>query len=345
MYSRSRIALIASLMLSCATPTVWAQSKEDGEPKPQTTDASPSGDSVELPEALKGTVEETLPRVLGPVRLREDPRAKIPAQPTDIEEILSRFFPTWHWARAPQELTLIPDDPSLRVEWKPEAGACYAALAFDHTLADFEARQRDAGGKLAWWEAGADLDIQVRDAATGGLIAEDLSRGLIPKVHWCSDGQPVVLDVRLGVPADAPRSVDVSWGIAVDASTLPPLRFSRDDGLTQRLQWAQSVVTPRGQAQSAPAVFEVNGATLIHAHVRPPEEGCDVLIAIGEAGVKDLALAQDDSTMLHNDFALFPLAAVPICADEQNVNSTQKVVVGVREGQGRVALQRFGFSR
>lgn len=345
MFSRSRIAIVASFMLCCSASTAWAQDDDESAQPSRTTETPPSGGSVELPDALKSTVEDALPRVLGPVRLREDPRAQIPAQPSDIEEVLSRFFPTWHWARAPQELTLIPEDPSLRVEWTPEAGACYVAVAFDHNLADFEQRQSEAGGKLAWWEAGADVDIQVRDAASGGLIAEDLSRGLIPQVHWCSDGQPVVLDVRLGVPADAPRSVEVSWGIAVDASTLPPLRFSGVDGLTQRLQWAQSVVTPRGQAQSAPAVFEVNGATLIHAHVRPPDEGCDVLIAIGEAGVQDVALARDDSTMLPNDFALFPLAAVPICADETNGNQTQSILVGVRAGKGRVALQRFEFSR
>lgn len=340
MFSRTRFALVASLAIACSSPTAWAQ--DSGELG--TVEASPSGEDA-LPDALKSTVDEVLPRVLGPVNLREDSRGKIPPQPVDIEEVLSRFFPTWHWVRPPEELTLIPDDHSLRVDWAPDAGACYVALAFDHHIASFEERQEAAGGRLAWWEAGADLDIQVRDAATGELIAEDLSRELIPKVQWCSDGRAVRFDVRLGVPEDAPTSVDVSWGVAVDASTLPPLRFASGDGLTQRLQWAQSVVTPRGKARSAPTVFEVRGATLIHAHVRPPAEGCDVLVAIGEAGVKDIALAQDDATMLPNDFALFPLAAVLICADEEGANPTQEVLVGVREGKGRVALQRFGFSR
>lgn len=344
MFCRTRFAIVASMMLTCSTSVAWAQSDDDNEPS-RGAEESPSDGSVELPDALKSTVEEVLPRVMGPVRLREDPRGEIPPQPVDIGELLTRFFPTWHWARPVEEVTLIPDDHSLRVEWTPDAGACYVALAFDHQMADFEARQMEAGGKLAWWEAGADVDIQVRDASNNALIAEDLSRGLIPKVQWCSDGRPVVVDVRLGVPADAPMSVDVSWGIAVDASTLPPLRFAGSDGLTQRLQWAQSVVTPRGRAKSAPAVFDVDGPTLIHAHVRPPAEGCDVLVAIGEAGVKDIALTQDDATMLPNDFAMFPLAAVLICAAEEGENSTQDVLVGVRQGQGRVALQRFGFSR
>lgn len=308
----------------------------------ETVDAD---DPFHLPEALQRSEDQVLPKVLGPVHLRDDARGKIPAQPVDIQELLERFYPTWTWAKTPERIRLTPEDRDVRVYWEPEAGACYAGVAIDHAVADFEARQGASDSERPWWEAGADIDIQIRDAETEALIVEDLSRQLMPKVQWCSDGRPVRVDVRLGVPEDAADTVDVTWGIAVDQSTLAPLRFAGRDALAQRLLWAQSVVTPRGEARTAPAVFEVHGPTLMYAHVRPPEHGCDVLIAIGEAGVQDLSLAHEDETLLPHDFAAYPLAAVPVCASDDSDASTQEILVGVRRGQGRVALQRFGFSR
>lgn len=334
------MGLTFSLAIESGAPRGYAQTQSRDAGK-----EAPSDEGFRLPKALQRSEENVLPRVLGPVRLRDDVRGKIPPQPQSIDALLSRYFPTWAWARAPQELELTRETHAHSLVWQPEAGACYVGIGFDHQLRTFEERQRETNGKLPWWEGGADIDIQVRDAQTDALIAEDLSREILAKVQWCSDGRPVRIEVRLGVPADAPSHVDVSWGIAVDSSTLAPLRFSGRDALTQRLQWAQSIVTPRGEARSAPAVFEVHGPTMMYAHVKPPAAGCDVLIAIGEAGVQDLSLAHDDARMLPNDFSLYPLAAVPICATKDDDDATHEVLVGVRTGQGRVALQRFEFSR
>lgn len=314
--------------------------------EPETIEDSASPETrFRLPKALQRSEDNVLPRVLGPVHLRDDPRGEIPPQPADIEELLRRYYPTWDWVKKPEEVRLTPEERGHSVVWQPDAGACYTAVGFDHQLSDFEARQKENDGKLPWWEAGADIDIQIRDAETKALIAEDLSREILAKVEWCSEGRAVLIEVRLGVPEDVSSTVEVSWGVAVDTSTLAPLRFTGRDALTQRLKWAQSVVTPRGEARSAPAVFEVHGPTLMYAHVRPPAKGCDVLIAIGEAGIQDVSLAHDDARMLPHDFADYPLAAVPICATKEGDDATHEVLVGIRTGKGRVALQRFGFSR
>lgn len=333
------MSLSLSLAFEGAVPAVYAQAGAETPPEEATTTDLP------LPKALQRSEENVLPRVTGPVHLRDDARGKIPEQPQDIDALLTRFFPTWTWVETPQDIELTRAVHAHSVVWQPEVGACYVGIGFDHQLRTFEQRQREHGGKLPWWEGGADIDIQIRDAQTDALIAEDLSREILAKVQWCSDGRPVRIEVRLGVPEDAPPEVDVAWGVAVDPSTLAPLRFAGPDALTQRLKWAQSIVTPRGEARSAPAVFEVHGPTMMYAHVRPPADGCDVLIAIGEAGIQDLSLAHDDARMLPNDFALYPLAAIPICANKDGSEASQEVLVGVRTGQGRVALQRFGFSR
>lgn len=341
MRSAGSLAAIWALSSVCLWGADTAAYAEDVTPQHAGEDENP----FHLPEVLQRSEEHILPKVLGPVHLREDARGVIPEQPMDIAELLRRFYPTWAWAKTPEDATLTPEERGIQVYWEPEAGACYVGLAIEHAVADFAARQKDADGELPWWEAGADVDIQIRDAESEALIAEDLSRQLMPKVEWCSDGRPVRVDVRLGVPEDAADQVDISWGIAVDESSLAPLRFSGRDALAQRLLWAQSIVTPRGEARTAPAVFEVHGPTLMYAHVRPPASGCDVLIAIGEAGIQDLSLAHEDEAMLPHDFATYPLAAIPVCAPKNDSTSTQEVLVGIRQGQGRVALQRFGFSR
>lgn len=329
-----------ALLLLCGTPHARAQTTPDSLSDAQTTERR-----FPLPEALQRSEDNVLPRVLGPVELRADARGKIPPQPKDIEELLIRYFPTWTWVKTPATVQLSDASRGHTHPWQPEAGACYVAIGFDHSLSSFQARQKEQDGKLPWWEAGADIDIQIRDAQTKELIAEDLSREILAMVQWCSDGRPVTIEVRLGVPEDVSDTVDVSWGVAVDPSTLAPLRFTGRDALTQRLKWAQSIVTPRGEARSAPAVFEAHGPTLMYAHVRPPAQGCDVLIAIGEAGIQDLSLAHDDARMLPHDFSDYPLAAVPICAAKDGEESTHEVLVGIRAGKGRVALQRFGFPR
>lgn len=297
----------------------------------------------QLPEALRRVDNERLPPVDGPTRLRADSRGQVPAQPVSLEAFQSRFFPTWRWVRPAEEVTLRPEARGRRVQWQPIAGACYVALAWDKQLATFAQRQQQSSRELAWWEAGADLDIQIRDAATDELIAEDLSRELLPKVVWCSDGSPVIVEVRLGVPADAPESVEVVWGIAADARSLPPLRFRGSSPLAKRLLWAQSIVAPRSAARSAPAVFDTNGATLVRAEIPLPEQGCELLIAVGEAGVRDLSIAFEGGREAIGDFSDGALAALPICAAADGPPS-RTLVIGVRAGEGRVALQRFSFT-
>lgn len=299
--------------------------------------------SEQLPEALRRVDNERLQPVDGPLRLRADARGQIPKQPTSLESFQTRFFPTWRWVRPAEELTLQPEARGHRVHWEPIAGACYVALAWDKALATFEERQQESDRTLAWWEAGADIDIQIRDASTDELIVEDLSRELLPKVVWCSDGSPVTVEVRLGVPADAPASVDVVWGIAVDARSLPPLRFRGGSPLAQRLLWAQSIVAPRSAARSAPAVFEAKGATLVRALVQRPAQGCELLIAVAEAGVNDLSMAFEGGREAAGDFSDSTIAAVPNCAaDEGPLERT--LLIGVRAGEGRIALQRFSFT-
>lgn len=305
--------------------------------------------STPVPDVLRRVVDERLAPVDGPLRLRADPRGQAPPPPEDLNAYKSRFFPTWRWVREPEHLTLRPEAREHREVWEPRAGACYVALAIDTALASWTERQAQSRRVLAWWEAGADVDIQIRDAATGKLIAEDLSRQLSPRVRWCSDGSAVTVDVRLGVPADAPESVDVAWAIAVDESTLPPLRFHASSPLAQRLLWAQSVVAPRSEARSAPAVFTADGPTLIHAVVPVPTQGCELLVVVGEAGIQDLSVAFDPpvqvpGTVITGDFADNALASVPVCASASG-EAERRVVIGVREGSGRVALQRFLFVR
>lgn len=299
--------------------------------------------SEQLPEPLRGVEAERFEPIEGPTQLRADPRGVIPPQPTSLEEMRSRFFPTWPWVRSPEVLTLRPEAREQSARWQPERGACYAAFAWDAALVTWEDRKAESSRALAWWEAGADIDIQVRDAETGTLIAEDLSRDLLPRVTWCSDGRALRIDVRLGVPADAPPEVEVHWGVAIDPQSQPPLRFAAGERLLdQRLRWAQSIVAPRSRASSAPVLFDVEGTALVRAQVPLPQTGCQLLVAVGEAGILDLAVALEGREPAQADFSDGAMVALPICADDSHEESLQ-VVFGVRSGEGRVAVQRFSF--
>lgn len=300
--------------------------------------------SEELPEALQRVETDRLPPVDGPLRLRADPRGVIPEQPRSLQEFQERFFPTWRWARSPENIDLSPEQREHRVRWEPEAGVCYAAFAIDTALASFPDRKKESEEPLLWWEGGTDIDIQIRDADSQRLITEDLSRQLSPRAMWCSDGRPVTVDVRLGVPADAPEHVQVAWGIVVDEQSLAPLRFEGvADPLAQRLLWAQTIVAPKGRALSAPIWFDAVGATKVQGSVSAPEQGCEVLVAVGGAGILDVAIAMGDGRDALGDFATEgALAAVPLCRNAA-LGERIEFVVGVRQGIGRVALQRFSF--
>lgn len=312
-------------------------------------ESGPAADDVfipwteQLPAPLRRVQTDSFAPVEGPTQLRADPRGVIPPQPTSLEEMRARFFPTWPWERSPEILALRPEAREQSTRWQPQAGACYAAIAWDAALATWEDRKAASARTLAWWEAGADIDIQVRDAVTGVLIAEDLSRELLPRVSWCSDGREVRIDVRLGVPADAPPEVEVHWGVAIDPQSQPALRFTAgDQPLVQRLRWAQSIVAPRSRALSAPAWFEVEGSALVRGRVPVPRTGCELLVVVGEAGIQDLAVALEDREPAQGDFSAGPMVALPICADGSGADEW-RFLVGVRAGEGRVAVQRFSF--
>src|SRR5690625_2846367 len=171
------MSLSLSLAFEGAVPAVYAQTGSETPPEEATTTDLP------LPKALQRSEENVLPRVKGPVHLRDDARGKIPEQPQDIDALLTRFFPTWTWVKAPEDIELTRAVHAHSMVWQPEVGACYVGIGFDHQLRTFEQRQREHGGKLPWWEGGADIDIQIRDAQTDALIAEDLSREILAKVR------------------------------------------------------------------------------------------------------------------------------------------------------------------
>lgn len=294
--------------------------------------------SEQLPSALQRPTSDRLPPVEGPVHLAVDPRAVTHVPPWDADAYRTRFFPTWRWARPVESLTLSAQQQDVRVRWSPTAGACYAVLAVDPTLEAYAERAKVPG--FRWYEVGNDIDVQVRRAKDGSLISEDLSREAFPRVQWCSDGDDVTIEFRLPIPSESDPTVDVVWGIAVDPTTLPPLRFEGSSPLSRRMVWAHSIVVPRGRAVSAPVIVHAPGPTLVQLEFPRPARGCEAIVAVGEPTVEALAVAIDDAPQLPGDYGGKDIAAVHVCADA-TAPALVQVVVAVRAGEGRVAVQRF----
>lgn len=294
--------------------------------------------SEPLPPALQRPVSDRLPPVEGPLHLADDPRAAMHVPPWDVDAYRTRFFPTWRWARPIDTLTLSAQQQDVRVRWSPIAGACYVVLAVDPTLQGYAERAKVPG--FRWYEVGNDIDVQVRSAADGRLLSEDLSREAFPRVRWCSDGDDVTIDFRLPIPSESDPTVDVLWGIAVDPTTVAPLRFEGSSPLNRRLVWAHSIVVPRGRAVSAPVIVHAPGPTAVQLEFPRPTTGCEAVVAVGEATVEALAVAIDDGPTSPGDYGGKDIAAVHVCADPRAPALVQ-VVVAVRAGEGRVAVQRY----
>lgn len=294
--------------------------------------------SETLPSALQEPTRDRLPPVEGPIHLEADPRVVRSVPPWDVNDYRTRFFPTWSWAREPDTLTLSAERQDVRVTWSPQAGACYVVLAVDPTLEAYAERSKTPG--FRWYEVGNDIDVQIRRASDGRLIAEDLTREAFPRVAWCSDGEEVQIDFRLPIPEEADPTVNVVWGVAVDTATLPPLRFDAANPLLSRLMWAHSVVVPRGKAISAPVVFQASGPSMVQMEFPRPRAGCEAVIAVGEPTVEALALTVDNDPKSPGDYGGTDLAAIRVCADD-DAPALVSLLVAVRAGEGRVAVQRF----
>lgn len=300
---------------------------------------SPEG-TPDLPWALQQGTVDRFPPVDGPVRLREDPRGAIPPQPDSLRDVQQRFFPVWRVARPAEAHTLTTDATRMNFEFQPEPGVCYVAIAWNQALGDFAERQLAAGGTLRWWESGADIDAQVRTFASDVLIAEDLTREAYPRVRWCSDGTRVRVLVRIARPDEAPDTVNFEWMIAEDPTTVYPQRFAGETPLARRLQWAKSVVIPRGRAISAPAIVRFARPGIVNVQQERPAEGCDVLVAVGEPTVTSLQMAVTGDRRVAGDFRGSDLAAFPLCADEESA-PVVRIALAVRDGYGAVALARY----
>lgn len=295
----------------------------------------------ELPEVLRSRgVPGGVQQSEGPVRLRQDPRGAIPGQPSSLEDLHQRFYPVFSRIRAPEIHTLTTDAPRIDFEFRPEPGVCYVMIAWNLALGDFEERQAAAGGTLPWWESGADIDAQVRLLSSDALVAEDLTREAYPRVRWCSDGAPVRILVRIAIPYEAPERVDFAWTILRDELTVEALRYDGPSPLARRLRWAQSMVAPRARPLSAPAVHRFTRPGLVSLVVDRPQEGCDLILAVGEPTVESLALSVLGDRLVQGDFRGEWLAALPVCADEDSA-AVAPITLAVVDGHGAVALARY----
>ena len=311
----------------------WLEERSDG------GDVRSVGDALPDPLLYEGS-QVGFPAVDGPLRLRGDRRGEIPSQPISIADLRARFFPGWSGVLVPEVRSLTTSSPRFETEFRPEAGVCYALLAWNVALADFRERQDAAGGRLSWWESGADIDAQVRGLESDHLIAEDLTREAYPRVRWCSDGAPVRVMVRIARPDEAPSEVRFAWTIVRDDSTVEPQRYAGETPLGRRLNWARSVVAPRSEQLSSPSIVRFARPGLVRVEVDRPGWGCDWLIAVGDATVEALALSIRDDSRTRGDYRGESLVAVPLCADAGS-SSAATLVLAVRSGFGAVAIARY----
>ncbi len=336
-------ALSCSVMAASAAHAQNAQLAGDEQKRIVQAEQTDERSPLPLPAELHQPQEEEYPPVAGPTNLRADPRGKIPEQPKTISEFAQRFYPTFPWALKPATTHLDEENPHMQRKWQPREGACYVLMAMDEQHQEADKLRKRSHRELAWWEMGADVDVRVMRQRDDTVIALDNSRLLLASAMWCSDGSPVVLSVELGVPADVDRTVDVAWGVAVVPNTLPALRYGGNDALTRRLNWAQSMVAPRGEARSAPIVVNMTGPTWMTIHTERPESGCEIMLAVSEPSILDMSLAYEVPEWVAGDFEARDIAVLPVCAAEADEPETQEMIIGVRAGAGRIVLQRFAI--
>lgn len=79
---------------------------------------------------------------------------------------------------------------------------------------------------------------------------------------------------------------------------------------------------------------------LVSLVVDRPQEGCDLILAVGEPTVESLALSVLGDRLVQGDFRGEWLAALPVCADEDSA-AVAPITLAVVDGHGAVALARY----
>ena len=238
-----------------------------------------------------------------------DPRAALPDPPRTLDELARRFVPLHRALVDTQHATLgFDDDARLQIE--VTSGVCYdfAAVGPQHD----------------------DLDVWIH--LDGEYAGQDVRPDTWPIVEWCAprDGT-----VEMRVHAFAGEG-PVEYGVFVDPESERRASGSQDE-LSNRLVQSAARTAPRWLPDGPQWRRYVSRPQVYEYDVTFRAGRCYVLLAVGDAGVRDVDLMLlDGDTIVAQDLAVDATPALARCADRDETLEARVVVV---RGAGFVAAQ------
>lgn len=238
-----------------------------------------------------------------------DPRATPPEPPATLDELAMRFLPLYEPLVPEARAELAYDDEAfLRVE--VTSGVCYAFAAVG--------------------PGHEDLDVWVH--LDGEYAGQDVRPDHYPIVEWCAprDG---VIEMRVhAFQGEGPTE----YGVFVDPESARRASGDQDE-LSNRLVRSAARTAPRWLPVGPQWRRRVSRPQVYEYDVTFEAGRCYVLLAVGDAGVRDVDLMLlDGDAIVAQDLALDATPAVARCAEADETLLARVVVV---RGAGFVAAQ------